>query len=399
MNRRKRWYALFPTSMMLGLALPAFSSFHGVSAAEIKGKSIYIDVSSNEYFLNVEESLELRYKDNAEEEHSLALEKVEEGVYLAAAIPNAVLETGEYFFYVSVNEYVSSPIYGGSLLSQSIYDLVSFGIYEEGKEAEVSFFGHYGSVAANPGATYATQRVWLADGFGVEGYSNAVGYYQDSKWNLVSTVVAVNSVDHQKYYYADIPYNLTSATFLSVSSSGNVIKVQETVNVPILSYGVCYWLTQKAAGTGKEVFMASSSNVDSYLLARVVEAYLTYGKDASNGADEQAVKNIFNTWFAGKSASNDDLKNEKIYDYTGYAANGNSYEGLTKNSQFSVNEKWNTMCSQAGIDPKTGEKRAAGFLSFLNITINSTFLMVGASIGFSLLLVIFIVIKRKLGIG
>ena len=385
--------------MMLGLALPAFSSFHGVSAAEIKGKSIYIDVSSNEYFLNVEESLELRYKDNAEEEHSLSLEKVEEGVYLAGTIPNAVLETEEYFFYVTVNEYASSPIYGGSLLSQSIYDLVSFGAYEEGKEAKVSFLGRYGTVAENPGATYATQRVWLADGFGADGYSNAVGYYRESKWNFVSMAVAVNSVDRQKYYYADIPYNLTSATFLSVSSYDNLIEIKEIVNVPILSYGVCYWLTPNAVGTGKEIFMASASSADSYLLGRVVEAYLTYGKDASNGVDEQTVKNLFNTWFAGKSASNDDLKNEKIYDYSGYAANGNSYEGLTKNSQFSVNEKWNTMCSQAGIDPKTGEKRAVGFLSFLNVTINSTFLMVGASIGFSLLLVIFIVVKRKLGIG
>ncbi|MDY6391858.1 MAG: hypothetical protein SPL80_03370 [Bacilli bacterium] len=59
MNIRKRWYALLSASMMLGLALPAFSSFHEVSAAEIKGKSIYIDVSSNEYFLNAEEPLEL----------------------------------------------------------------------------------------------------------------------------------------------------------------------------------------------------------------------------------------------------------------------------------------------------------------------------------------------------
>lgn len=57
------------------------------------------------------------------------------------------------------------------------------------------------------------------------------------------------------------------------------------------------------------------------------------------------------------------------------------------------------MCSQVDVDPKTGEKRAAGFLSLLNITINSTFLMVGESIGLSLLLGIFIVIKRKLGIG
>ena len=399
MNRRKRWYALLPASMMLGLALPAFSSFHEVSAAEIKGKSIYIDVTTNEYFLNAEEPLELRYKDNAEEEHSLALEEVEEGIYLTTAVPNVVLETEGYYFYVSVNDYASSPIYGGSLLSHSIYDLVSFGTYKEEEEARISFFGHYGSVAENPGATYATQRVWLADGFGVEGYTNAVGYYQDSKWSFVSMAVAVNSVDHQKYYYADIPYNLTSATFLSVSSSDNVIKIQETVNVPILSHGVCYWLTPNAAGTGKEVFMAPASSADSYLLSCVVEAYLTYGKDASNGADEQTVKNLFSTWFAGKSASDDDLMNEKIYDYTGYAANGNSYEGLIKNSQFSVNEKWNTMCSQAGLDPKTGEKRAVGFLSFLNITINSAFLMAGASIGFSLLLVIFIVIKRKFGIG
>ena len=50
-----------------------------------------------------------------------------------------------------------------------------------------------------------------------------------------------------------------------------------------------------------------------------------------------------------------DLKNTKILDYTGYAANGNNYEGLAKTAFFSVNEKWRTMCAQAGVDPKTGQ--------------------------------------------
>ena len=119
-----------------------------------------------------------------------------------------------------------------------------------------------------------------------------------------------------------------------------------------LSYGTCYTYDSKSGVTTTNV-----NGADSTLLSLVVEAYLTYGKDNSNGCTESTIKNLFNTWFRNKSASSDDLKNTKILDYTGYAANGNSYEGLVKNAYFSINEKWNTMCSQVGIDPNTGEVR------------------------------------------
>ena len=76
------------------------------------------------------------------------------------------------------------------------------------------------------------------------------------------------------------------------------------------------------------------------MLAFVVEAYLTYGKSPSNGDVTYVIQSLYKTWFNNKSANKDEMKARKIYDYTGYAKNGNSYEGLTKDGLFSVNEKW-----------------------------------------------------------
>ena len=118
-------------------------------------------------------------------------------------------------------------------------------------------------------------------------------------------------------------------------------------------FGACYYIDDT------DIITSSVSGASAHILGMVVEAYLTYGKNDSNGAVKQTLINLYNTWFKNKSATDEELKSQKIMDYTGYTANGNSYEGLEKNSYFSVNEKWNTMCSQVGIDPKTGKERNA----------------------------------------
>ena len=138
------------------------------------------------------------------------------------------------------------------------------------------------------------------------------------------------------------------------------------------------------------------NGADATLLSLVVESYLTYGKDNSNGCTESTIKNLFNTWFRNKSASSDDLKNTKILDYTGYAANGNSYEGLVKNAYFSINEKWNTMCSQVGIDPNTGEARGIDWSWFQSNTFKIILIIGGTSlIVIGGVVVLLIVRKRK----
>lgn len=200
----------------------------------------------------------------------------------------------------------------------------------------------------NPGATYETQRVWLTNFVDTSNYKPVVSY-DDVTIDMVSVT---NSKDSKVYYYADIPYKKTSVTFRKTSISDESSYTE--IVVPTLAYGVCYYLNPENNGKVTPVVVDSA---DINLLALVVESYLTYGKDDSNGTTNFTVKSLFNTWFRNKSASKEDMKNVKIWDYTGYAANGNKYDGLVKNAQFSVNEKWNTMCSQAGIDPNTGLDR------------------------------------------
>ena len=93
------------------------------------------------------------------------------------------------------------------------------------------------------------------------------------------------------------------------------------------------------------------------------------------------------------------MKNYKIQDYTGYSSNNNSYEGLEKTSYFSVNEKWNTMCSQAGIDPNTGKKRSFINLSFLSSDTGKFVFFLGGSIilGIALYVTLKIIEKKKNG--
>ena len=115
-----------------------------------------------------------------------------------------------------------------------------------------------------------------------------------------------------------------------------------------LKYGVCYSYINDKYDT------SIVYGADATLLSLVVEAYLTYGKSDSNGATKSTISNLNETWFKNKSATNDDLNNTKILDYSGYSKNNNSYEGLTKDTQYSVNEKWNTMLSGSGANQKEG---------------------------------------------
>ena len=223
----------------------------------------------------------------------------------------------------------------------------------------------YGSKIDNPGATYATQRIWLSndntyfyenDEYGVP-CKNGIRYQVDNNYYVIEMPYVMNS-NSMKLYYADVPYRVTSISFLRLSgSTEHEYKIYQEANVSSLSYGVCYYAGNSSLEDYSNLTMNPVYGANAIVLSRVVEAYLTYGKDDSNGCTSFTIKNLFNTWFKNKSASKDDLKDAKIWDYTGYAANGNKYDGLTKNAQFSVNEKWNTMCSQAGIDPNTGLER------------------------------------------
>ncbi len=265
-------------------------------------------------------------------------------------------------------------------------------------------YGHYGEVKENPGATYETQRVFLVndnpyfydeDEWG-NPCVNAVGYYCEESYFVTAMTFIPSAKNGRKYYYADIPYAVGAVQFLRLpGTEGHQYAFYQTADVASLSFGVCYFAGTASLAEYSKVSIGSVYEADAAMLGTVVESYLTYGKDDSNGCTKLTVSNLFSTWFENKSATNEDLKTAKILDYTGYSANGNSYEGLTKNAQFSVNEKWNTMCSQAGIDPKTGKERG-WFFSFLDIS--NPILLIGIVIGLGLvisLIVMFVLLARK----
>ena len=292
---------------------------------------------------------------------------------------------------------------GGNLLKENNYNYVCLSSYEEEKKPKTKGYGYFGEKVNNPGASYATQRVWLnnqnSDFYANDDWGtpckNAIGYYDKDKWNVIVMPSVINSYDSNVYYYADIPASLTSIHFMRVSQSENhSYLVYQDRLINSLNYGACYFSGINGYDDYLNMYNAPVMSADATLLSMVVESYLTYGKDLSNGCVESTIKNLFSTWFANKSATNDDLKNAKILDYTGYSSNGNSYEGLTKNSSFSVNEKWNTMCSQADIDPKTGEARGNWLLSFGSNTM-ALVIIGGVSVVAVIGALIYIILKRK----
>ena len=250
----------------------------------------------------------------------------------------------------------------------------------------LSIHAKYDEITPNPGATYKTQRIWLSNHI-ENPYENYVYYQFNDLDYTIKMESIINVYDSSTYYYVDVPYQVTSIHFIEMSDS--IINRDITINS--LTYGTCYTYDSNSGVTTTNV-----NGADATLLSLVVEAYLTYGKDNSNGCTESTIKNLFNTWFRNKSASSDDLKSIKILDYTGYAANGNSYEGLEKNAYFSVNEKWNTMCSQVGIDPNTGEARGIDWSWFQSRTFKMILIIGGTSlIVVGGVVVLLIVRKRK----
>ena len=202
----------------------------------------------------------------------------------------------------------------------------------------------------NPGATYETQRVWLSFNLTTDvSFDPAVSYTKGDSYEIVKMEKTPNGYDSKNYYYADIPYTENSMHFLGIFENSTVLYDKF---IPAISYGSCYF-TGSSETDFENITTGVVEGADYVILGLVVEAYLTYGKADSNGSTKQTITNLESTWFNKASATKEELKQNKIKDYTGYASNGNSYEGLTKTSDFSINEKWNTMKSQAGIRTKT----------------------------------------------
>lgn len=400
-------YIYLSQLILLSLSIASFSnsgSFtnsNRIDTSNNKDKIIYVDISLNDKYKEEGSSPYLTYNDGTDN-HNINLIHINNDIYQTeTSISYDVLSSLSITFNINCFSGTYQSVDINSYIFIDAYNYVCLDSYIDGNDTEIEGYGYYGYQKENPGATYLTQRVWLNnenikfyenDAWG-KPCQNAVGYYFDNKWNIIPMVKAENTYDNKSYYYVDIPYTLKSITFLKISQSDNHnYLIYESIPVETLSYGVCYFMNIDKY----EVYTSPVSGASAYILGCVVEAYLTYGKDDSNGSTKNTMVNVFNTWFKNKSASKDDLKNTKISDYTGYAKNGNSYEGLTKDASFSVNEKWNTMCSQAGIDPNTGKNRGINLFGWLSSDIAKIALIIGSitlvSVGG---VVAFIIIKKK----
>lgn len=400
-------YYIFIVSILLSIfsfSVVSFASLNNhteVNAIEGEDKTLYIDLSLNDKFKEQGANPYLHIINDNETNVNLTL--INDHVYKTeTVIPGSVFTNENYGFEVcifdaSVDEYKSVFISGGdNLLKNDNYNYLCLDTYNQGEKTNIKGYGYYSIRAEKkPDATYKTQRVWLNNTYPHfydnddwdEARVNVIGYYVDGVYTIKEMEAVLNLYSTEYYYFADIPYTLNSFDFLSISQKvGHSYLIYDLVHISSIYFGSCYF-----ADLNSDTFNVTTSTTmgaDAVILKYVVEAYLTYGKADSNGCTSSTVSTLFHTWFKNKSASTEDLKNAKILDYTGYSSNGNSYEGLEKTATYSVNEKWNTMCSQAGIDPKTGEFRGIN-ISFFG---SDTFKLIIGIGGVSLLVIVILLI-------
>ena len=249
----------------------------------------------------------------------------------------------------------------------------------------------YGSIVDNPGATYATQRVWLNDDSN-SGDVNAISFIKDEKPEVI-IMPYITDESRSKYFYADIPYQDNTVNFLRIQKIDETnYTVKEVKNIEYLTFGSCYIVGDSFSN----IYVGIIYSANASILSLVLESFLTYGKAPSNGSTTSTMQNVYRTWINHKAANEDEMKSTTILDYTSYNKETGSYEGYTKGGRFSLNEKWNTMCSIANIDPKTGELRRANFFEWFT-TRTGKIILIGIA-GVVLLvgvMIIFLIIKKK----
>lgn len=363
----KRKILLFPILISsLGVAFSINQHIYRVDAVD-NDKLIYIDFSNNV------DMVDNPYIAANDKNYSLSLFK--EHVY----VTDEALSSGLNIDIYSNNEVKTTSF----TIRDGFYNYVS--ISEDG--LSINSDGYYRERTKAPDDAYwPTQRVWLYDNTVNPTYDNVVGYYEDGVFKVITMKSVQNTYDQKYYYYMDIPRYVASIHFLKMK---DYMIIQDNL-ISGLMYGTCYQYVDN------DVTTMIVDGADSNILARVIEAYLTYGKDESNGAVKSTMKNVYGTWFSNRSATDDDLKSTKILDYTGYAANGNKYEGLEpekKSAPYSVNEKWNTICSQAGIDPKTGQDRST--FVFPEISNLVWYLLIGVIALVPIIIFTIVLIKKK----
>lgn len=399
------------------LTLFAFSNARGASytgpsiqvkamlSVEPFNKFIYVDFSLNEAFQNAGNFAKLVYFNG--EYREIGLEAIGNNIY-CSLIPIAISSYKEHYLYFECIDgettYQSEHISFDGNIGEDYADYICIGAREEGKNASVVGTGLYVEPEKNPGATYATQRVWLHnpnehgfydnDDWGTP-CKNAVSYLDNGKWKIMVMDSVINTYNNMTYYFVDLPYEAINVHFLRLSQSKSHYYLHY-LEAPLsyLAYGVCYEAGNASYEDFENIGHVSVQGASAALLGNVVDAFITYGKHPSNGPLTSTIQNVYSTWFENKSATKEELKEQSILDYSGYAANGNSYEGLVKTVPYSVNEKWNGLCSQAGVDPNTGQLRSL-FFSFSLSDAKTPLLIMGGAIGVLALLEVIVIFIRK----
>ena len=359
-------------------------------------KYIYIDFSFNSFLLENISQISIHYYDGTHNDLKL-LSESDVVFKTESPIPFNCFQISGNGFEIIYNdgEIKSDWLDCSSLIAKPNFNYIC--ISEEMTDSKIKIDG-FGVFPIKDkiydGATYETQRIWFNHNIQNNNDDNhktkVLNYYYESSWFSTKMIEITNSYDGHRFYYADVPCEIQSVHLLDLSSdSESNYVVLNDFCIESLNGGSCYSLNVGASEVVSDVI----KNADISIIASVLESFLTYGASNNNGSTNETVKRIFKTWIENASADEDSFKSTYILDYSKYKDNNNSYDGLYKDTFYSVHEKWTTMCSIAKINPKTGEDQ--NYIGLLNSKVLVIALSCCVLLFFSIFLTFFFVKKMK----
>lgn len=332
-------------------------------------KYIYVDFDLNSKFKEAEANPWVRYYNGSQ--NYVQLNHVSNNIYRTASqIPSAVLTNRSYGFEIYCynqaeqgNDCTTTWIFGNGVLQYDNYNYLCVGAYVKDSQNTIKGFGYYGTKTTNPDASANTHRVWLKndtpyfygnDDWGVQ-CKNVIGYSYNSAWYEIVMPAVQNVRNSNYYFYADIPLTVTSVHFMRKSQGTNHDYLTYLdAYVETLSYGVCYYSGTSNYDDFVNISAGSVDASDEAVLSAVLSAYVVCTNTAANGANQTTVHNLYGTWIEHKHGSTDMDTTFKDYANGAYTGHGNSYSGLSKNTDWKLSEKWEALCKHASVNPSTG---------------------------------------------
>ena len=230
-----------------------------------------------------------------------------------------------------------------------------------------------------------TMRYWFVnntDGFhGGSGAKMGIHAWKEGGTNqyFLMTSYQNGSGTGQFFYYVDVPTDAEKFQIIRFASSATV-GINQTVwndsgDYMFSSYKPYYLhvcggsmglssLTNEAAGSsGTSKIEAPSA----YTLSKVLEGYVVCSSSELNGygAASYLWTNWVNPYKTEGAGINGKWDEVTLQDYAqgSYSGNNDSYSGLSRDTNFTVKEKWEGLANQANIDPTSGVAKAKAVLS------------------------------------